>query len=119
MNIGTCVSHCCKEHGCKYGHEDCPVMAGTHQQECPCESCPPWSLKWPTTPGLYWFFGVRGMFHQTPQLWLVRGFKSADPKGLTFSCEGAFLYPEEARGRFLPVEEPDLPVMPLPPKKAT
>lgn len=37
--IGTHVTHCCKDHGCKYGDDDCPVKAGTHKQEFPCEMC--------------------------------------------------------------------------------
>jgi hypothetical protein len=32
-------SHCCKDHGCKYGDESCPVEAGTEPQEFPCEQC--------------------------------------------------------------------------------
>ena len=39
MNIGTHVTHCCAQHGCKYGNSDCPVKTGTHEQEYPCEEC--------------------------------------------------------------------------------
>lgn len=35
----SCASHCCKRHGCKYAYKNCPVMAGTEEQEFPCESC--------------------------------------------------------------------------------
>ena len=38
-NVGTHVSHCCAQHGCKYGDEDCPVVAKTHEQTQACESC--------------------------------------------------------------------------------
>jgi hypothetical protein len=41
VNIGTHQTHCCKQHGCKYGYknEECPVEAGTVEQEQACESC--------------------------------------------------------------------------------
>lgn len=37
----TCVhtEHCCVVHGCKYGHEDCPVANGQKDQSYPCEEC--------------------------------------------------------------------------------
>lgn len=31
--------HCCFEHGCKYGHDDCPVDLGIIKQDYPCEYC--------------------------------------------------------------------------------
>lgn len=34
-----CPSHCCKRHGCKYGHDCCPVACGLIAQEHPCEYC--------------------------------------------------------------------------------
>ena len=36
-NVHT--EHCCKEHGCKYAEDDCPVVLGTMVQSFPCESC--------------------------------------------------------------------------------
>ena len=36
---GVHATHCCTVHGCKYGHEDCPVEMGLVKQEYPCESC--------------------------------------------------------------------------------
>lgn len=39
MNVGVHTSHCCAEHGCKYGNAECPVVLGTHEQEYPCEDC--------------------------------------------------------------------------------
>ena len=33
------TSHCCADHGCKYGQEDCPVETGKKDQEFPCEDC--------------------------------------------------------------------------------
>ncbi len=33
------TEHCCVEHGCKYGHDDCPVVSGLKNQSYPCESC--------------------------------------------------------------------------------
>jgi hypothetical protein len=36
-NVHT--EHCCKEHGCKYGDELCPVVDGTQKQSYPCEEC--------------------------------------------------------------------------------
>lgn len=34
-----CPSHCCLEHGCKYGYEDCPVATGKVKQQGLCENC--------------------------------------------------------------------------------
>lgn len=31
--------HCCIEHGCKYGEEDCPVWLGYEKQDHHCEIC--------------------------------------------------------------------------------
>jgi len=36
---GVHASHCCKEHGCKYGNSNCPVELGLIEQEFPCEEC--------------------------------------------------------------------------------
>lgn len=35
----SCETHCCINHGCKYGHEDCPVENGTIAQAYLCEYC--------------------------------------------------------------------------------
>jgi hypothetical protein len=39
----ACPSHCCPVHGCKYGHDDCPVVAGTmaptYSNNNGCEDC--------------------------------------------------------------------------------
>jgi hypothetical protein len=37
--IGVHQTHCCVEHGCKYGEMDCPVALGTVTQDYPCEDC--------------------------------------------------------------------------------
>ena len=31
--------HCCAEHGCKYGEDECPVLSGEILQIYPCEEC--------------------------------------------------------------------------------
>ena len=36
---GVHSSHCCFEHGCKYGDADCPVENGLIDQEFPCDYC--------------------------------------------------------------------------------
>lgn len=36
---GVHRTHCCFEHGCKYGDEDCPVELGLIKQDYPCEMC--------------------------------------------------------------------------------
>jgi hypothetical protein len=36
---GVHETHCCFEHGCKYGDSDCPVELGIIDQEFPCEMC--------------------------------------------------------------------------------
>lgn len=36
-NVHT--EHCCFEHGCKYGEDDCPVATGLQKQSYPCEAC--------------------------------------------------------------------------------
>ena len=33
------TEHCCKFHGCKYGHADCTVETGAKRQSHACESC--------------------------------------------------------------------------------
>lgn len=38
-NHASCRSHCCAEHGCKYGYGDCPVRTGRVRQHYLCESC--------------------------------------------------------------------------------
>lgn len=38
-HIGVHASHCCKQHGCKYGDPDCPVEFGDEPQKYPCEMC--------------------------------------------------------------------------------
>ncbi len=32
-------THCCREHGCKYGQDDCPVVLDLIGQSYPCEQC--------------------------------------------------------------------------------
>ena len=34
-----CPSHCCRIHGCKYAHSNCPVKTGHIVQEYLCEDC--------------------------------------------------------------------------------
>lgn len=36
---GVHATHCCAYHGCKYGNDGCPVVAGRVKQEYPCEDC--------------------------------------------------------------------------------
>ena len=38
-NYGAHAAHCCKWHGCKYGDDDCPVVAGKIKQKYLCEQC--------------------------------------------------------------------------------
>lgn len=33
------TEHCCLEHGCKYGDDDCPVETGRKRQSYQCEYC--------------------------------------------------------------------------------
>ncbi len=37
--VGVHVTHCCLDHGCKYGDDDCPVEKGLYPQCYPCETC--------------------------------------------------------------------------------
>lgn len=39
MDNDACVSHCCADHGCKYGKSTCVVATGTREQEFACEDC--------------------------------------------------------------------------------
>ena len=55
---GACPTHCCPVHGCKYMHDDCPVVSGAVQPVYPrnngCESCADDALAQqddPTDPG--------------------------------------------------------------------
>lgn len=36
---GVHETHCCIDHGCKYGKADCPVFIGLIKQQYKCESC--------------------------------------------------------------------------------
>lgn len=36
---GVHETHCCKEHGCKYRDENCPVVLEVIKQKYPCEYC--------------------------------------------------------------------------------
>lgn len=39
-HAGVHVTHCCLDHGCKYGDDaSCPVANGTMVQRYPCEEC--------------------------------------------------------------------------------
>lgn len=38
-NVGVHQTHCCKQHGCKYGDSVCPVFSGEVIQDFPCETC--------------------------------------------------------------------------------
>lgn len=40
----ACSTHCCKNHGCKYGYADCPVETGVEPQQYLCEYCT-WALQ--------------------------------------------------------------------------
>jgi hypothetical protein len=37
--VRTHIAHCCARHGCKYGSDWCPVVAGEYVQAFPCEQC--------------------------------------------------------------------------------
>lgn len=39
MSRGVHVSHCCAEHGCMYGNENCPVAGGYLKAKYKCEAC--------------------------------------------------------------------------------
>ena len=39
-NYAVHARHCCVIHGCKYGHDDCPVGYGEVEQQFPCIECP-------------------------------------------------------------------------------
>jgi hypothetical protein len=34
-----CETHCCLVHGCKYCHDDCPVVSGEVKQKYLCQAC--------------------------------------------------------------------------------
>jgi hypothetical protein len=36
---GVHETHCCFEHGCKYGDQDCPVVVGLTEQVYACDDC--------------------------------------------------------------------------------
>ena len=38
-NVEVHRTHCCREHGCKYDNDDCPVERGEIKQAYPCEWC--------------------------------------------------------------------------------
>lgn len=37
-DLGVHAAHCCAEHGCRYGEDDCPVVAGRVKQDGPCDA---------------------------------------------------------------------------------
>jgi hypothetical protein len=39
MNVAVHETHCCVDHGCKYGDHDCPVASGEVEQKYDCEEC--------------------------------------------------------------------------------
>ena len=39
VNVGVHETHCCVDHGCKYGDEYCPVASGEVKQLYECEEC--------------------------------------------------------------------------------
>jgi hypothetical protein len=39
--VGVHAAHCCREHGCKYGDRDCPVVNRKVAQARSCELCAP------------------------------------------------------------------------------
>lgn len=68
-----------------------------------------WTSDWPKTKGRYWFYGIRWKGTEKPDLFTVQVRLTAD-KTPVYVCEGHFLYKEEgAKGRFAPLQEPDLP----------
>ncbi len=44
-NTGVHATHCCGEHGCKYGDHDCPVVLGQVEQRYVCEECEDFDLR--------------------------------------------------------------------------
>lgn len=38
-NWGVHITHCCSDHGCKYGDIDCPVAIDLVKQKYKCEDC--------------------------------------------------------------------------------
>ena len=36
---GVHTQNCCAVHGCKYGHDDCPVQNKENLQSSPCHTC--------------------------------------------------------------------------------
>jgi|GEM_PF-6944422 len=36
---GVHKTHCCFQHGCKYGDDQCPVEIGLIKQDYPCQDC--------------------------------------------------------------------------------
>lgn len=39
QRYACCPSHCCDQHGCKYGLSGCPVVKKRIKQQYPCETC--------------------------------------------------------------------------------
>ena len=70
-----------------------------------------WTKVWPTTPGLYWFYGwPYGRSHEgEPWFYLVEAVKNGTG-GITYVRSGHFFYEVEgAEGQFIPVALPDPP----------
>lgn len=69
MIHNSCQSHCCVKHGCKYAHEDCPVVLKEVIQDYPCEDC-----------------SYKGPWHEddAPQQWDPESEFHIMPEGLYF-----------------------------------
>jgi hypothetical protein len=74
----ACYSHCCPVHGCKYSHEDCPVVLGTIKPAYPnnngCEECEssPQPLREGQVMNAYMQFDRTADKSWTPAEYLVR-----------------------------------------------
>lgn len=75
------------------------------------EARPIWSEAWPTTPGNYWFYGVRRRQEDKPQVWFVRvRVIPVMLQYLAYEAEDRRMHESEgAKGLWLPA------TVPLPP----
>lgn len=55
MKHGSCKTHCCVYHGCKYQHKDCPVTTKQITQAHPCEQCDDAKQEYQDVQELQWF----------------------------------------------------------------
>lgn len=69
-----------------------------------------WTKETPTTGKYYWFYGYQSEFSKkNNRKGLVFVRLQHLPNSIMYVANGAFMYPKNSDGYWLPIEEPTLP----------